>query len=189
MIKVVFVGDTQVGKTCIISRLTSGSFKSTNPATIGAAFQTHVMTTPQGTVTMQIWDTAGQEKYRALAPMYYRSADVAVLCFDVTNQASYEAMEQWSNELAEKAPQRMQLIICGNKIDDIDHRVISKDAGEQHAMRHGAKAYIETSAKTGEGIVELFTKAAELASDADIASTKPKTKKLEENEEKPKGCC
>lgn len=190
MIKVVFVGDTQVGKTCIITRLTSGKFKLTNPPTIGAAFQTHVMTTPMGTVTMQIWDTAGQEKYKSLAPMYYRSADIAILCFDVTNLSSYEAMEQWSNELISKAPSQMQLIICGNKIDDEENRVITAESAEQNAMSHGAKAYMETSAKTGQGILELFTKAAQLASETNYASSKPKPRVLDDTEDpSKKNCC
>jgi GTPase SAR1 family protein len=81
----VIVGDTQVSKTCIIAHLVSNTFKSSNPPTIDAALQTYVMATTHGPATIQIWDTAGQEKYRALAPMYYRSADAALLMFDFTS--------------------------------------------------------------------------------------------------------
>jgi small GTP-binding protein len=77
--KVVLLGNSQVGKTCIITRLVSGKF-SESLSTIGAAFQTHMLATPTGSVTLQIWDTAGQEQYRSLSPMYYRAAQVAIFC-------------------------------------------------------------------------------------------------------------
>ena len=162
-IKVVLVGDTQVGKTCIISRLVNDVFKGNNPATIGAAFQTFSLTTDSGTVTLQIWDTAGQEKYRSLTPMYYRSAEIAILCYDVTNARSFESMEQWTNELVEKAPPNMQLIIAGNKIDLAEERVISEASARAFADKNGAAYYAEVSAKAGEGVKELFIKAAECA--------------------------
>jgi small GTP-binding protein len=159
---VVLVGDTQVGKTCIIANLVNNTFKSSSPPTIGAAFQTHVLPTPQGPVTMQIWDTAGQEKYRALAPMYYRSADIAMLVYDVTQLDSFDAMEQWASELAEKAPQNLQLMVVGNKIDLMDDRVVQADTADAWAQLHNARCYMEVSAKTGVGIDRLFAKAAEL---------------------------
>jgi small GTP-binding protein len=191
--KVVLVGDTQVGKTCIVANLVGNTFKSSSPATIGAAFQTHVIATPQGPITMQIWDTAGQEKYRALAPMYYRSADIAILAYDVTQLDSFEAMEQWSNELAEKAPPNLQVIIVGNKIDLKDDRVVQADTADQWAKDHGAKLYIEVSAKTGHGIMQLFAKAAELVASARTLNAQTKTEKTalvpQNTEAGGNGCC
>jgi small GTP-binding protein len=191
--KVVLVGDTQVGKTCIIANLVGNTFKLSSPPTIGAAFQTHVMATPQGPITMQLWDTAGQEKYRALAPMYYRSADVAILVYDVTQLDSFEAMEQWSNELAEKAPPNLQLIIVGNKVDLKDDRVVQTEAAQQWTKDHNAKVYVEVSAKTGTGIMELFATAAELVTTARQMSSQMKTEKtnLVPRNEEPggDGCC
>jgi small GTP-binding protein len=189
--KVVIVGDTQVGKTCIIGHLVTNTFKPSTPPTIGAAFQTYVMATPQGPVTMQIWDTAGQEKYRALAPMYYRSADIAILVFDVTSLQSFEGMEQWCQELSEKAPRNLQLLIAGNKVDLEDERVVHADAGNEFAKRHGAKYYGECSAKTGVGIFELFEKAAQIVAQGRSADaqTKPSTLKAQEPRAKGDGCC
>ena len=169
--KVVLVGDSQVGKTCIISRLVNDVFKTNNPATIGAAFQTFTVSTATGTVALQIWDTAGQEKYRSLTPMYYRAAEIAILCYDVTNARSLEAMEQWTNELVEKAPPNMQLIIVGNKIDLAEERVIDKATAASFASKHGAVHYAEVSAKTGEGVKELFVKAAEFAETNHVLQT------------------
>ena len=161
--KVVLVGDTQVGKTCVLTRLISGQFKANYPATIGAACQTHIIQTETGSVTMQIWDTAGQEKFRALAPMYYRGASAAILFFDVTNRSTFTALEEWSKELEEKGADGLITFIVGNKCDLADQRVVSQAEGQEFSFKVGALHYFETSAKTGEGIIEMFTKVAENA--------------------------
>ncbi|EAY14713.1 small GTP-binding protein, putative [Trichomonas vaginalis G3] len=158
--KIVLVGDTQVGKTCLVKRLTSGTYTDNNPATIGAAFQNCIIQTEHGNVSLQIWDTAGQEKFRALAPMYYRSASVAILCFDLTNPTSFNGLEQWAMELTEKASYTLKLVVVGNKKDLIDERKVAFEAANDFAMKHGAIFYTETSAKTGESISELFYKIA-----------------------------
>jgi small GTP-binding protein len=160
--KVVIVGDTQVGKTCLISYLVSNTFKSYSPPTIGAAFQTYSITTSQGPTTLQIWDTAGQEKYRALAPMYYRCADIAILVYDVTRLATFEALQDWCSELAEKGPANLEVVIAGNKTDLAQDRVVETSAARAFAAEHGAKWFAEVSAKTGAGVFALFAKAAEI---------------------------
>lgn len=186
--KVVLVGDTQVGKTCVLERLTSGMFKASNPATVGAAFKSHVMQTSHGSVSMQIWDTAGQEKFRALAPMYYRSASVAILFFDLTSQTSFQTMEHWYNELLEKGPPGMQIIVVGNKSDLVDSRSIKREDAEQFVSKHLVAFYTETSAKSGEGIIELFQRVAEF----DNTENKPRpATRISPNaaKEEKSGCC
>ncbi|KAH0786131.1 small GTP-binding protein [Histomonas meleagridis] len=162
-IKVVLIGDTQVGKTCVLTRLTSGSFKP-YPPTIGAAFQNYIMTTDKGSVELQIWDTAGQEKFRTLAPMYYRAAQCAILFFDLTQASSFQNLEQWSSELEDKTDGNMRVFLVGNKVDLADQRVISSEDAKSFSFEHGMVEYFETSAKTGEGVRELFTRVAECAS-------------------------
>jgi small GTP-binding protein len=160
--KVVLVGDTQVGKTSVLNRLTTGIFRENTSATVGAAFQTHVLSTATMCATLQIWDTAGQERYRALAPMYYRSASVALLCFDITNKESFRALESWADELAMKAASDLRTILAGNKLDLADRRAVDIREARDFAERHNVAEYMERSAKTGAGIIDLFTRAAQL---------------------------
>ena len=161
-LKVVLVGDTKVGKSCVLSRFVQGTFDRNMPATIGAAFLTKVITTSTGPVRLQLWDTAGQEKFRSLAPMYYRSSAVAIMVYDVTSKESLDSLDDWATEISDKAPHNIKFVVIGNKIDMADQRVISTDEGKNIAQQLGASLFGETSAKTGEGINEIFNKIAEL---------------------------
>jgi small GTP-binding protein len=140
--KVVLFGDTQVGKTSMLNRLTTGLFKETS-ATVGAAFQTHTMGTARGPVTIQIWDTAGQERYRALAPMYCRAANVVLLCFDITNHATFEGAAVWADELRERAAGDLQTILVGTKVDLLEQRRIGRAEARELASAKGAAEYFE----------------------------------------------
>ncbi|CAM9544495.1 unnamed protein product, partial [Phaeothamnion confervicola] len=104
--KVVVLGDKGVGKTCLVLRFIEGYFAPKQQSTIGAFFLSKQLTTPDGTVCkMQIWDTAGQEKFRAMAPMYYRNAAAAIVCFDITDEDSFAKMKDWVEELKSNLPE------------------------------------------------------------------------------------
>ena len=151
-LKAVLVGDTKVGKSCILSRFVQDSFDQNTPATVGAAFHTKIVHTDYGPIILQLWDTAGQEKYRSLAPMYYRSAAAAILVYDVTNKQSFENLQLWNQEIIEKAPSGLAIFIVGNKFDCIEERVVSPAAGQSSAHDLGASYFFEVSAKTGEAV-------------------------------------
>lgn len=186
--KVVLLGNTRVGKTSMLARLTNGVFKEDTSATIGAAFQTHVISSDSGCITMQIWDTAGQEKYRALAPMYYRSANVAVLCFDITKQESFKSLELWVEELVEKGPSNLITVLVGTKSDLADSREVSQEEAESFASRNSMAFYSECSAKTGIGVNNIFTKIAEI-NESNQDDIQVKRIKPEEVESKEKSKC
>jgi len=98
--KVVVLGDKGVGKTCLVLRFIEGYFAPKQQSTIGAFFLTKKVTLPDGSICkMQLWDTAGQERFRAMAPMYYRNASAAIVCFDITNEDSFTKMKDWVEEL------------------------------------------------------------------------------------------
>ena len=189
-LKVVLVGDTKVGKSCILSRFVQGTFDRNMPATIGAAFLTKVITTPNGPVRLQLWDTAGQEKFRSLAPMYYRSSAVAVLVYDVTAKVSLDGLEDWAAEIADKAPHNIKLVVVGNKTDITEGRCVPTQAGQEVAKRLNAVHYSETSAKTGDGINEIFNKIAELdITQESFTETQRDSTTLSGNPAISGGCC
>jgi small GTP-binding protein len=188
-VKVVLVGDTKVGKSCILTRFVQGTFDRSMPATIGAAFLAKVVTTAGGPVRLQLWDTAGQEKFRSLAPMYYRAAAVAVLVFDVTSKASLDGLEDWAAEIADKAPHNIRLVVVGNKTDLRDERVVPRAAGEELSKRFQAVFYCETSAESGDGINEVFTKIAEMDPAQEDVVDSPRGAGLQPEKEQGGGCC
>ena len=159
-LKAVFVGEASVGKTCIVYRIAHDEFKENAEATVGAAQVTVNIDTGEKKVEFNIWDTAGQEKYRALAPMYYSGAALAFMVFDVTSEKSFKALDTFYEPLVQKSPEYIKFIVIGNKADMASEREVQSKAGEDYAMSIGAEFYIETSAKTGQAIHELFERAA-----------------------------
>jgi small GTP-binding protein len=146
-----------VGKTSIVAAFAEEGFQEVQTATIGACFSLHEIPVGNETIKLKVWDTAGQEKYRALTPMYYRDAQVAVLVFAVDNPDSLTHLEQWIHRLQSDTPILPEIIIAGNKID-LD-RTVSEESGQKFADRFEA-TYCECSAKTEAGIQELFSIAA-----------------------------
>lgn len=160
--KVVVLGDKGVGKTCLVLRFIEGYFAPKQQSTIGAFFLTKKMVLADGTnCKMQLWDTAGQERFRAMAPMYYRNAAAAIVCFDITNEDSFTKMKDWVEELKQNvAADQLVLAIACNKADLESLRVISRSRAEQFAQRVNAILY-ETSAKENFGVEEIFKKITE----------------------------
>ncbi len=110
-------------------------------------------------IGFKIWDTAGQEKYRSLAPMYYRGSSAAILVYDITKPGSFAALHDWANELKQNAPPDLVLVVCGNKLDLSEDRVIDTGTAEKYADSIGAM-YIETSAKDGDKVERMFLEVA-----------------------------
>eukprot|EP01126_Amoeba_proteus_P049909 TRINITY_DN585_c0_g1_i26.p1 TRINITY_DN585_c0_g1~~TRINITY_DN585_c0_g1_i26.p1 ORF type:complete len:140 (-),score=10.17 TRINITY_DN585_c0_g1_i26:309-728(-) len=117
-----------------------------------ASFLTKVMTIGDRQIKFEMWDTAGQDRYRALAPMYYRNADAAVLVYDVTDPESFSALLSWHQELQKNVPNCI-LLLAGNKLDLTRH--VPRDGPEEFAQSHECEL-IEVSSKTGENIDVLF---------------------------------
>lgn len=160
-VKSVFVGDAGVGKTCIVTRITRDVFSEDGQATVGAANSTVFIDSEEnGKIEFCVWDTAGQERYRSLAPMYFNGASLAFLVFDITNTHSFEALDSFVDLLRQKAPEWVKFILIGNKADLSSKRQVTSEVAEDYAAKIGAEFYIETSAKSGIGVNELFERAA-----------------------------
>ena len=155
-IKLVMLGESGVGKTSVIDRYTTGNFPEASKPTIGAAFLTKEVRFNDTCYDLMIWDTAGQEEYRGLAPMYYRNASVAIVMFDITNQASFDAVDYWIKDLKDNAGPEICVILCGNKTDkEKEEGVVNQSAVLDFAQSQGI-SYVTTSALTGEGVDMLF---------------------------------
>jgi small GTP-binding protein len=174
-LKIVFLGESTVGKTSIITSFSQSGLISDVEATIGACFSVQRMTIGSSEVKLKIWDTAGQEKFRALTPMYYRDADVALLVFAVDSADTFRKLDSWLADLRGEATKSLSIFVVGNKID-LGREVDTAD-GTKFAKQIGA-IYAECSAKTKDGIGNLFRMAAMTALDVDRGSRKPDPLKL-----------
>lgn len=154
-VKIVLLGDSGVGKTSIVTQYVSGEIPETVNPTIGAAFVTKDVSVSGSNLELLIWDTAGQEVYRGLAPMYYRSALIAFIVFDVTKQESFDSVSYWIKELRTNGEENIIISIVGNKVDLDERREVEYSKAEAMAQENGA-LYCETSAQTGAGVERMF---------------------------------
>lgn len=152
--KVIFVGDSAVGKTAIINQYIYGSANTEHNATVGIDFFAKMIKNGNEMVRMQIWDTAGQEKFHSLIPSYVRNSTVAVFVYDITSRASFDNIERWHTMIVDLADPA--LIVVGNKTDLESERAVTADEGRKWAEAHNAR-FIETSAREKVNINELFT--------------------------------
>jgi Rab family protein len=154
-IKLVLLGDSGVGKSTIVTRYVSGNVITDLHPTVGAACIDKEISIEGRNVILRIWDTAGQEIYRSLAPMYYRNAPIAIIVYDITHEASFEAVSYWLRELQANVEKSVVIVICGNKTDLEDRRLIAFTKGSSLASERGA-LFVESSAFTNMGIERLF---------------------------------
>uniref|UniRef100_A0A0E0BAZ8 Uncharacterized protein n=1 Tax=Oryza glumipatula TaxID=40148 RepID=A0A0E0BAZ8_9ORYZ len=155
-VKLVLLGDSGVGKSCIVLRFVRGQFDPTSKVTVGASFLSQTLALEDSTtVKFEIWDTAGQERYAALAPLYYRGAGAAIVVYDITSSESFNKAQYWVKELQKHGSPDMIMALVGNKADLHDNRSVSSQDAQEYAERNTMFS-IETSAKTADNINQLF---------------------------------
>ncbi|XP_057301631.1 ras-related protein Rab-6A-like [Hydractinia symbiolongicarpus] len=157
--KLVFLGEQSVGKTSLITRFMYDSFDSTYQATIGIDFLSKTMYLEDRTVRLQIWDTAGQERFRSLIPSYIRDSSAAVVVYDISSTNSFAQVDKWIEDVRAERGQDVVIILVGNKTDLTDKRRVSMEQGERRAKELGV-LFIESSAKTGHNVKQLFRRVA-----------------------------
>ncbi|KAK6147927.1 hypothetical protein DH2020_018839 [Rehmannia glutinosa] len=154
--ELVLLGDSGVGKSCIVLRFVRGQFDPTSKVTVGASFLSQTVALQDSTtVKFEIWDTAGQERYAALAPLYYRGAAVAVVVYDITSPESFSKAQYWVKELQKHGSPDIVMALVGNKADLQEKREVPVQDGIDYAEKNGM-FFIETSAKTADNINQLF---------------------------------
>ena len=156
VVKAVIIGNSGVGKTALITRATNDTFLANGEqATVGGAHTTFTIQIDTGDIIFNIWDTAGQDEYRSVVPTYFQGAAVIIITYDVTNRDSFNSVSDWAKLVQDRAPEGVQTVLVANKID-IDQREISYDDGVDKSHAIGAPYFMEVSAKTGQGVQDLF---------------------------------
>ena len=153
--KIVLIGDTSVGKTNILSKYLKGEFDPKSKSTVGVEFGVKNFKIENNIVKVQIWDTAGEERYRSITNAYYKGAKGSLLVYDITNKKSFENVEKWISDLKANADEDISMILLGNKTDLEDKRVVSTEEGKNKAEFYNL-TFMETSALNGNNIQEAF---------------------------------
>ena len=155
--KLIFLGDQGVGKSCILNRFMSDTFKDDYQATIGLDFQSKNVQIDNQDIHLLLYDTAGQEKFRSLIPMYTRDANIILLVYDIGSKDSFLHLSDWLKDITNINMNEVIFALVGNKIDLAEYREVSLEEGQKFAEEHDF-IFQEVSAKTGDGFSDLFYK-------------------------------
>jgi len=155
VIKLLMLGDSGVGKTCLLVRFADDVFHESFMATIGIDLKSKVIELDGKKVKLQIWDTAGQERFRTITAAYYRGAMGIFICFDITDVNSFNNVRTWIQNLEKNAAGKVSKILVGTKADLEEQRAVSQEDARALATEFGMK-YYETSSKNSEGVTEVF---------------------------------
>ncbi|XP_039616605.1 ras-related protein Rab-19 isoform X1 [Polypterus senegalus] len=156
LFKIVLIGDSNVGKTCVVHRFKSGIFAEKQQNTIGVDFTVRTLEIEGKKVKMQVWDTAGQERFRTITQSYYRSAHGAIIAYDITRRATFDSVPHWIHEVEKYGAANVVLILIGNKSDLAAQRAVLFEDACTLAEQKGLLATMETSAKEAQNIEDAF---------------------------------
>ncbi|XP_069796371.1 ras-related protein Rab-13 [Narcine bancroftii] len=155
LFKLLLIGDSGVGKTCLIIRFADDNFNSTYISTIGIDFKIKTINVGGKKIKLQVWDTAGQERFKTITTAYYRGAMGIILVYDITDEKSFENIQNWMKSIKENASATVERMLLGNKCDMGHKRKVPRDKAEKLAKDHGIR-FFETSAKSSLNVEEAF---------------------------------
>ena len=191
-IKLMVIGETRVGKTALIKKYTKNVFGGTYLTTVGIDFQEKIINVEEKSVKLQIWDTAGEERFRNIAKSYFHTSDGFLLVYDISCKDSFEKLNFWYEQIKLNAPENTKCVVAGNKCDLEEKRQVNKNEGENFAKTYNIDFY-ETSAKDGINVDVVFqTLASEIMKDIKKNGSKNKrsSQVLKKNtKSKKKSCC
>ena len=191
LFKLLIIGESGVGKTCLLLRFTDDSFTANHLTTIGIDFKIKIINLEGKLIKLQIWDTAGQERFRTITKTYYKGAHGIILTYDVTDQNSFKNIRNWIKQIEANAQTNVCKVLVGNKCDKPD-RVVTEEEGKKLADDFNM-SFFETSAKTNQNVNEVFNflTAEILKSNAGKpqGDGNKKLSKTDGNKEGKKGCC
>mmetsp|Transcript_7157 Transcript_7157/g.9948 ORF Transcript_7157/g.9948 Transcript_7157/m.9948 type:complete len:216 (+) Transcript_7157:30-677(+) len=161
LFKYIIIGDTGVGKSCLLLQFIDKRFRQKHEVTIGVEFGARMINVDGKNIKLQIWDTAGQESFRSITRAYYRAAAGALLVYDITRRETFTHLTRWLDEARQNGNPQMSFILVGNKCDMESERAVSYEEGERFAKDNDL-IFLETSAKTAYNVEEAFLKTAQL---------------------------
>jgi Ras-related protein Rab-2A len=160
LFKYIIIGDTGVGKSCLLLQFTDKRFQPVHDLTIGVEFGARLISIENHQIKLQIWDTAGQESFRSITRSYYRDAAGALLVYDITRRESFHHLSRWLEEAVTNGNPSMTIMLIGNKSDLEHRRAVTTKEGEQFAAENNL-VFLETSAKSAANVEAAFIKTAE----------------------------
>eukprot|EP00411_Alexandrium_monilatum_P014757 CAMPEP_0175256148 /NCGR_PEP_ID=MMETSP0093-20121207/38062_1 /TAXON_ID=311494 /ORGANISM="Alexandrium monilatum, Strain CCMP3105" /LENGTH=258 /DNA_ID=CAMNT_0016550501 /DNA_START=72 /DNA_END=846 /DNA_ORIENTATION=- len=155
LFKLLLIGDSGVGKSCLLLRFSDDTYQESYISTIGVDFKIRTFEQDGKTVKLQIWDTAGQERFRTITSSYYRGAHGIIIVYDVTDKASFNNVHSWISEINKYAADGVNKLLVGNKCDRASAKVVGYDEAKELADSLGIQ-FMETSAKAGKNVEEAF---------------------------------
>ena len=160
--KLIFIGDSSVGKSCLTTKAVKNNFEEYYQATVGFEFLTFNMKVNDKVIKLQIWDTCGQEIYKSLISNFYRNSSLAVLVYAIDNKESFTHVENWLNDLKSQANEDVRIFLVGNKSDLEEERKVTREEGEKYKLDQHLDLFMETSAKTGQNARNVLIEAAKI---------------------------
>lgn len=175
LFKLLLIGDSGVGKSCLLLRFADNTYTDSYISTIGVDFKIRTLDIDGKTVKLQIWDTAGQERFRTITSSYYRGAHGIIVVYDVTDKVSFNNVKQWLGEIDRYACQSVNKLLVGNKADLTEKKVVDVNEAKEFADSLGI-SFLETSAKSSQNVEEAF-----------LTMTKQIKERVSRSHEGPKG--
>ena len=163
--KLIVIGDSGVGKSCLTNNAVKNIFEEAYNATVGFEFFTFNVKMCEKVIKLQIWDTCGQELYRSLITNFYRNSSLAIMVYAINDKATFENIEMWLRELRTHSNPDAKVFLIGNKVDLEKEREVTTEQGENYCKQNKIDLFMESSAKTGLNTQNIFLKAAELLFD------------------------
>jgi len=155
LFKLLVIGDSGVGKSCLLLRFADDTFIESYIATIGVDFKIRTIRLGESVVKLQIWDTAGQERFRTITAAYYRGSHGIMIVYDVTDRDSFDHVRQWLGEVEKFAAEGVTRFLIGNKCDLSDQRAVTYEEGQELAAAYDLK-FLETSARGNHQVDDAF---------------------------------
>ena len=190
LFKILIIGESDAGKTCLLLRFTEDSYTTTFLTTIGIDIKIKIINLENKLIKLQIWDTAGQERFRTITKTYYKGAHGIILTYDVTDQDSFKNIRNWIKQIEANAQGNVKRVLVGNKCDKPD-RVVTEEEGKKLADDY-SMSFFETSAKTNKNVTEVFyhlTKEILKANEGNKELGGKKLTKTDNSKEGKRRCC